>query len=89
MLTALRDALVAALPRLAAKATPEERLRHASVVFQAKWFDRRDYLAQFADLAPLTASRDLARGVALAWTERQGDRRDARYRFRASGLRRG
>jgi len=84
MLTALRDALIAALPRLTTKATPDERLRQAAMAFQAKWFDRRAYLAQFADLAPLTASRDLARGVAQAQLERKGDRRDARYRFRAS-----
>lgn len=87
MLTALRDALASALPRLAAKATPEERLRQAAAIFKEQWFDRRAYLAQFAGLAPLAASRDLARGVAQAWLERQGDRRDARYRFRAAGRR--
>ena len=85
MLRALRDALVSSLPRLAAKATPAERLRQAAIIFQEQWFDRRAYLAQFAELAPLAASRDLARGVAQAWLERQGDRRDARYRFRAGG----
>jgi Fic family protein len=88
MLAALRDALISALPRLAAKATPEERLRQAATIFQEQWFDRRTYLAQFAGLAPLAASRDLARGVAQALLERQGDRRDARYRFHTGGCRR-
>lgn len=89
MLTALRDALIVALPRLTAKATPDERLRQAAAVFKTKWFDRRAYLEQFADLAPLSASRDLARGVKQTWLERQGDRRDARYRFCAAGTRQG
>ena len=81
MLTALRDALAAALPRLAVRTTPDTRLQQAARIFQTKWFSRRNYIAEFQNLAPLAASRDLARGVAQALLERQGDRRDTRYRF--------
>ena len=81
MLTALRDALAVALPRLAIRTKPEDRLGHAAGVFRSEWFERRTYLAQFANLAPLTASRDLALGVAQGLLERKGDRRDTRYRF--------
>lgn len=81
MLKAIRDALAGAISQLTIRARPEDRLEQARRMFASAWFERRQYLALFTRLAPLTASRDLAHGVNLSLLERKGILRNARYRF--------
>lgn len=82
MLEAIRDAFASAVPQLMVSAKPEDRLELARKKYSSEWFVRRAYRALFAGLSPLAASRDLARGVAGDLLERNGNLRNARYRFK-------
>ena len=80
MLAAIHDALAGAVPQLMVRARPEDRLQLAVQRYPEEWFDRLAYVALFANLAPLTASRDLSLGVAKGLLERSGQLRNSRYR---------
>ena len=61
--------------------TVEDRLTLASSHFQSRTFTRKEYLLLFKTISPVTASRDLKRGVDSRALVREGERRTAVYRF--------
>jgi Fic family protein len=61
--------------------TVEERLQLARGHFSSEIFTRKEYLLLFKAISPVTASRDLKRGVDLRILMREGERRTAVYRF--------
>ena len=64
-----------------ASRTSGERLQIAREAFGEKAFSRKEYLQLFKTISPVTASRDLAGGVAEGVLVRTGDKRTAVYRF--------
>ncbi len=58
-----------------------DRLQIAFQRFGKKLFTRKQYLHGLKILAPLTASRDLAKGVKEGYLLKQGDKRFAEYKF--------
>lgn len=81
------SALASALEGFAREVRPE-RLDGSARLAKARaslsgWFARADYVALHPRLSTASASRDLAEAVADGVLERRGERRLARYRFRA------
>jgi Fic family protein len=62
--------------------TPESRLERARQHFGRRWFSRSAYLGLHPRLSTATASRDLARGVAVGRLSVRGARRLTEYRCR-------
>ncbi len=61
--------------------TYADRIAIAKQALGTGIFSRKDYLRLFKTISQPTASRDLSRGVAAGFLEREGDRRTTVYRF--------
>jgi Fic family protein len=77
---ALEDLLTDGRPPL----TAEDRLLIYQRLNKRSPFSRKDYLAEFRSISTATASRDLQQAVEKKWLVRKGDKRLARYEFRAA-----
>ena len=60
--------------------TAEDRLNYFVATFQGTYFSRKDYQKVFKDISTATASRDLKFGVDNLLIEKEGDKRNTKYR---------
>jgi cell filamentation protein, protein adenylyltransferase len=60
----------------------EKRMERFAKEIGKNQFSRKDYMQQFKEISPATASRDLVKAVKKGVLERQGDKRKTTYRFK-------
>lgn len=82
MLEIIMLALEQALASQNINLTPTDRIELFKSVAKSELFTRQDYLRNFKDISPATASRDLKEAVENGILEKQGDKRTTKYVYK-------
>lgn len=82
MLEIIRDALADLLKYQNFSLTNTDRISHFKDRIGSELFSRQEYLRNFKEISPATASRDLKLAVDNGILEKQGDKNTAKYRFK-------
>jgi Fic family protein len=81
MLTSINDALDDLLSHQSPNLTVDQRLSSFISSYPKDVFTRKDYMSEYRELSPATASRDMRRAVEMDMVEKMGDKRNTSYRI--------